>query len=421
MDIQVFPSQIQGVLQAPASKSYMLRAVALAMLSESPVRIQNPSYCDDALAVLNIAESFGCGIEKSDEFLIIEPGQMKPPKQFSCGESGLAIRLFTPVAAIFDKTIRLEAEGSLKNRPADFMQNPMQQLGAEFLSDKGKPPVQVKGPLKAGDITLDGSLSSQFLSGLLIALPKIHGRTNIKVKNLKSIPYIRMTLEALEAFGAEISHNKFEEFTIQGPQKYQTEHYTVESDWSSAAALLTAGALAGSMKLKNISPLSLQADRAVLDALKQTGSRITTNASGIRIEKPKKLKSFRFDAVHSPDLFPALAALASACEGQSKIYGLHRLKHKESDRGKVLQNEFKKIGGKITLDNDRMLIEGGKIMGGQADANNDHRIAMALSLAALNSENPVTICGAECVNKSYPKYFEDMQEVGVKLDVRYKM
>lgn len=415
MNKVVYPSKISGIVKAPASKSFMQRAIALAVLADNETSIENPSRCDDALAGLNIAASFGCKVYDNGSFISIIPSLGFKPEKLLCGESGLAIRLFTPIVSLFSHEVELLAEGSLLKRPTDFMNDTLQQLGVSLTSNNGFPPLKISGPLQAGTATLDGSLSSQFLSGLLIALPMAKGDSLLKVTNLMSIPYIDMTLAAIESFGGKISHTNYNEFRISGGQTYKGGNYHIEGDWSGAAGLLIAGAIGGEIMVEQLTSASTQADMAVLKAIEDAGAEIISKGSTFIIKRPKTLKAFNFDALHCPDLFPVLTALAANCEGVSKISGVHRLIHKESHRGLAIKNEFNKIGISIEFEEDTMLIQGGIISGGEVFAHNDHRIAMALALAAINATDAITIKGAECVNKTYPEFFEDMVGLGANI------
>lgn len=416
MDKYVFPSKITGQVNAPASKSFMQRAIALAVLSNHETMIENPSRCNDALAGLNIAASFGFKVFDDGEYISFVPGEKKFPDKIFCGESGLAIRLFAPIAALHNKPVELIAEGSLIKRPADFMDQTFKQLGVRVKTEQGFPPVMVQGPLKGGKAMVDGGLSSQFLSGLLIALPKAADKTILTVNNLKSLPYVDMTLKAIEAFGGKIVNHDYQSFEIEGNQDYLADKYTIEGDWSGAAGLLVAGAIAGKVQVNRLETLSNQADFALLKALEAAGAKVALKHNMVEVHAPNVLSAFEFDALHCPDLFPVLTALAANCKGTSKISGVHRLTHKESDRGQVLKKEFNKLGVPVEFENDDMLIEGGNIQEGEVYAHNDHRIAMALTLAALNARGPVKIVGAECVNKTYPEFFKDMSSLGARVE-----
>ncbi len=414
---EIFPSSINGEVLAPASKSFMQRAIALAVMTNSSTKILNPSYCDDAKAGLNIARNFGYTVTENKDSVLIEKGNFTFPNEIFCGESGLAIRLFAPIAALANKPVRLVAEGSLLNRPAEFMESTFKQLGIEFETSNGFPPIMVQGPFSSQFAEVNGSISSQFLSGLLIALPKSNLSTTLKVNQLMSVPYVEMTLAAIKSFGGKIEHNSdYSEFTIEGNQEYKAGEYFIEGDWSGAAGLLVAGAIGGEITVNRLSTNSTQADMAILKAIEQTGALIEKTANSVKITKPKVLKPFVFDALHCPDLFPVLTALAANCDGISQINGVHRLTHKESDRGLVLKQEFNKIGIHIEFEQDEMIIHGGSIQGAEVFAHNDHRIAMALTLAALNSENKITITGAESVNKTYTEFYNDIQSLGVKVN-----
>jgi 3-phosphoshikimate 1-carboxyvinyltransferase len=412
----IYPSSIKGTVKAPASKSFMQRAIALSVLADKETIIENPSYCDDAIAGLNIAKNFGCKVTDNKTTISISPNKNIKPNLLNCGESGLAIRLFTPIVSLYSHTVELQAEGSLLKRPADFMTETLKQLNVDIDTHNGFPPIKVTGPLKPGNATLDGSLSSQFLSGLLIALPIANGDSVLHVENLKSLPYIDMTLKAIESFGGVIENDNYKRFIIQGNQKYNANNYFIEGDWSGAAGLLVAGAIAGEITVNKLDTVSTQADFAIIDAIKETGAEVIMDNNTVTIKKIKELKAFSFDALHCPDLFPVLTALAANCKGVSKISGVHRLIHKESNRGEALKKEFDKIGINISFENDVMYIEGGEVKGGEVFAHNDHRIAMALTLAALNSKELINISGAECVNKTYPEFYDDMKKLGVTIE-----
>ena len=417
MDITIFPSQIGGNVIAPASKSYMQRAIALAILSKEKTIIDNLSDCNDCQAALEVAKNLGCEVQLQDNQCV----EIYPPvkglfaEELFCGEAGLGLRMFTPLASLISAPIKLSGEGSLMTRPVGFMVETLEQLGVKVKTHDGLPPVQVNGPLKGGIAEVDGETSSQFLTGLLIALPMAKNSSLLKVKNLKSRPYIDMTLHLVEQFGGKIRNQNYEEFYIEGNKTYKKEKYTVEGDWSGAAGLLIAAALSGTIIIEKIQVDSLQADKAILDVFRQIGIKCTAKADSICVEKTSDRKAFIFDATDCPDLFPVLASLAANCQGITHIKGIHRLAHKESNRALTIQNEFGKLGIKIELINDEMVITGGSISGGITSACNDHRIAMALALCALNASGPVTILEAQCVDKSYPAFFNDMKKLGVKM------
>lgn len=411
----IFPSSIKGTIAAPASKSYMQRTVAAALLCDGITTINNPSFCEDSMRSIEIAEQLGAKIDVSENKITITGGLKPINNILNCGEAGLSLRMFTPIAALHNKTIILNGEGSLKTRPLPSVEEPLKHLGVKVETNNGFIPIEVCGPIKGGNITIDGSISSQFLTGLLMALPLAENNSTITVDNLKSKPYIDITLTLLKTFGIKVINNNYTKFTIKGNQKYLPQTYTIESDWSGLSFLLVAAAINGDVTITNITAVSKQADYAIIYALKKAGVNIEINKNKILVNKSTIL-GFRFDATECPDLFPPLVALASAALGTTVITGVSRLKHKESDRAKALVKEFSKIGIDIKIDGDNLIIKGGKIKGTTVNAHNDHRIAMALSCVAIIADAPITITGAECVAKSYPEFFDDMELLGLKTE-----
>ena len=242
-----------------------------------------------------------------------------------------------------------------------------------------------------------------------MALPLIDNDTTILVNDLKSIPYVSMTLDTLKQFGIKIENNDFKTFKIKGNQTYKPINYTIESDWSSASYWLVAAALGMKIEITGLKMSSLQADKALLDGLMSAKCRIYRTENGLKIDGSNR-QAFEFDATDCPDLFPALVTFAAYCVGDSVFYGVSRLKNKESDRGIVLQKEFSKLGLQIDLDGDKMTVHGtGKLNGGICDSNNDHRIAMCLGIAGCFSESPITINDAGAVKKSYPSFWEEIE------------
>ena len=314
----------------------MGRAVAAALLADGTSRIANASFCDDALTALDIVEALGARVHRGEKALLTIHGtgkQSLSPREaaLECGESGLCMRMFTPVAALQDKEVMLFASGSLRSRPMGMVEV-LGALGVSCRTDHGHAPIKVRGPMKGGCIRIDGSVSSQFLTGLLMALPACEEDSVISVSGLKSAPYVLMTIELLKHFGVSIGRDEgLEEFLVQGNQTFRPSTYTVEGDWSGASFLLVAGAISGSVTVTGLNPASLQADRAILDVLESVGASVETAMDHVSVEK-RDLKPFQYDATDCPDLFPPLVALASGCEGKSVIYGLERLTHKESDR-----------------------------------------------------------------------------------------
>ena len=411
-------STIEGTVAAPASKSVMIRAVAASLLASGSSRIVNPSFCSDALAAMSIIGALGAGVSKSDGVVMINGnGDLKQRaivrNNLDCGESGLCMRMFTPIAGLLEEEITLTANGSLRSRPMRMVEE-LAQVGVSCVTNGGFAPVKVKGKMRAGNLHIGGSESSQFLTGLLMALPLCRGESVIEVESLKSKPYVELTIDVMKRFGVSVFHDDdLTEFQIKGVEHYRAQDMVVEGDWSGAAFFLVAGALAGSIGVKGLPHGSRQADRAILDALIRAGAHVAVNGDSVSVKR-EILRAFEFDASDCPDLFPALAVLAGGCAGKSVIFGADRLKHKESNRALVLASELSKLGIRIDLFEDRMEITGGAYQGGTVDSHHDHRIAMACAVAALRAKGEVVIEDAECVSKSYPEFFETLDSVRVK-------
>ncbi|HZE85821.1 MAG TPA: 3-phosphoshikimate 1-carboxyvinyltransferase [Puia sp.] len=429
------PSVIKGIIQAPASKSSMQRACAAALLYGGEVIIHNPGHSNDDRAALGVIQGLGARVEGLEDGSLkitaasvpaLTKGASGPttPKVINCGESGLGFRMFAPIIALSGEPVTVTGEGSLLTRPMDFFDEIFPQLGVRVVSDKGKLPLQIQGPLRPRNIEIDGSLSSQFLTGLLFAFAAAGADgVSIRVKDLKSRPYIDLTLEVMRHFGwgVENKDHRYEEFYFTGSSRRSDIapcSYTVEGDWSGAAFLLAAGAIAGKIKVKGLDPDSAQADKAILQALMDCGAALSfQERQDIEVGPgEKRLTAFRFDATDCPDLFPPLVALASFCEGTTTIQGVSRLAHKESNRALTLQEEFGKMGVIIHLEGDRMLIHGdGQVSGAQVHSRHDHRIAMACAVAALRADDETVIAEAQAIDKSYPDFYEHLRLLGANI------
>jgi 3-phosphoshikimate 1-carboxyvinyltransferase len=422
MIVTIHPSAIKGTVVAPASKSSMQRACAASLITKGASHIINPGKCNDDLAALDVIQKLGAEvINNTDGSLTINSGGVQPTEsEINCGESGLGIRMFTPIAALSNREITINGTGSLLTRPMNFFDQIFPQLGIQIQSREGKLPLNIRGPLKPADIEVDGSLSSQFLTGLLMAYAaSVTERATITVNNLKSKPYIDLTLQVMKDFGLNApEHNNYETFHFVPKTtnaQPSTVNYTVEGDWSGGAFLLVAGAIAGKISITGLDVFSTQADKAILQALMDCKCSISIQEKTIEIG-PARLQPFHFDATDCPDLFPPLVALASYCDGTTTIEGVSRLEHKESNRALTLQQEFSKLGVEIILQDDLMLIKGGGVVNGAiVHSRHDHRIAMACAVAGLRASGPVTIEDAEAINKSYPDFYNHLQLIGASV------
>lgn len=442
MIVQINPSTVSGVINAPASKSSMQRACAAALLSVGTTTILNPGHSNDDLAAIDVITKLGAiVISQDNNRLVIKSNGAQPvSSSVNCGESGLGIRMFTPLAALSEKELTINGTGSLLKRPMHFFDEIFPALGINIKSNKGHLPLVIKGPLKPADIEIDGSLSSQFLTGLLMGFAAA-GAENvaIKVNNLKSKPYIDLTLDVMKQFGVEVENNNYESFKFKidsetanplpstakalakevlGAKRggFIPTTYTVEGDWSGGAFLLVAGAIAGKIKINGLNTNSTQADKEIMKALTDSGAEINISSNEIEIG-PASLTAFSFDATDCPDLFPPLVALASYCKGTTVLKGVSRLAHKESNRGLTLQDEFAKMGVKIDLERDIMKVYGDKkVKGATVHSRHDHRIAMACAVAGLKANGNTIIEEADAINKSYPDFYEHLASLGATVN-----
>lgn len=428
------PGLVSGHAQAPASKSAMQRALACAALAGGRSILRNPCLCDDTRAAMGVIRALGASVDEviSSEGNFVAVGgsilnNRRPERlSLSCGESGLCMRMFSALCCLWDAETELAAGGSLCRRSMAMVEASLASMGLRCASSGGLPPLTVRGPLRPGTYRLEGSESSQFITGLLLALPMAGGSSTLMVSRAASRGYLALTQRVMEAFGVRAV---MEEracssegttdllISIEGGQ-YRQADYTVESDYSGAAFLMAAACVTGgTLCISGLDPESSQPDKAMLRALALAGARAEFR-EGILCVEPGSLRGFSFDATDCPDLFPPLATLAARCEGSSRFRGVHRLRGKESDRANALCSELGKLGLPISVEGDELVVRGlgpkGRLSGGRVLSHGDHRIAMAAAVAALRSSGDVLIEGAECVAKSWPSFFNDLARFTVE-------
>ncbi|PZF72439.1 3-phosphoshikimate 1-carboxyvinyltransferase [Taibaiella soli] len=419
MQVSVSPGKIHGTVCAPGSKSMMQRVCAAALLHRGTTIIHNPGISNDDKAALEIIRQLGASIEARDGSLVIESNGINPISDvIDCGESGLSARLFTSIAALYDGRITITGHGSLLRRQMFELKNILLQSGKVLEDFNGFLPLTISAPFHAGDLNIDGTLSSQYLTGALFALSfSAEKEITITVSNPKSKPYIDLTLKVLADFGKEVTHDQYEVYHIS-PSVNEGSGIivrAVETDWSSAAAWIVAGAIAGDIIIQHLDKDTTQADARLLDVLKDCGADFHWEGDSLHIRQTNALKSFSFDATECPDLFPVLSVLAGACEGRSEITGIHRLEHKESDRAYSTGALLRLLGLDYTAAKDTLFIEGkSSFNGGTISSYNDHRMVMAAAIAALRADSEIVIENAEAVAKSYPDFFKHLQSLQVR-------
>ena len=414
---------LRGEIIIQPSKSMMQRVCAAALLNKGTTVIKNFGTSDDDKAALQLIQQLGASITHQTDKLIITSNGIEPvSNELHCGESGLAARLFIPIAATGTKQLLITGSGSLLTRPFNTYENVLPLLGVNIENNNGRLPFLIGGPLQPRDIIIDGSFSSQFLSGLLFAFAfTVIEPCTITVTNLQSKPYIDMTLSVLEIFGRQIGNNNYETFYIDPANFIPTENneITIEGDWSSAAAILVGAAISGEVAIDGLNEHSLQADKRIMDVLFQTGAHLTLAETWVQVSSADVLAPFNFDATHAPDLFPVLSVLAACCDGESSIKGIYRLIHKESNRIESISEMLDKLGVIYSVADDILFIEGRDVLDScTIDSYNDHRIVMAAAIAALRCDGKIVIEGAGAVNKSYPDFFSHLYALGANCQLK---
>ncbi|MHB1391966.1 MAG: 3-phosphoshikimate 1-carboxyvinyltransferase [Clostridia bacterium] len=420
-EVTIYPDSLAGEVLIPPSKSISHRAVICAGLSEGVSTINNVEMSQDIEATCGAMKSLGVTVEKGISSLRIKGSAAFEliNSRIDCRESGSTLRFIIPLAALTGKPAAFYGEGKLVERSLVPYFNIFEKQGIKYETDNGKLPLRIDGRLASGEFQLEGNISSQFISGLMFALPLLEGDSRITVTTeLESKPYVDLTLKALERFSIYIENHDYSTFIIKGKQKYIATDYTVEGDFSQAAFWLTAGALGSDVTCRGLDMKSTQGDKSVVDIIGQMGGRIVVYGDTVR-SFPADTKGSVIDASQCPDLVPVLAVLGALSEGRTEIVNAHRLRFKESDRLKAICSELGKLGACIIEKQDGLVIDGRKsLRGGKVDSWNDHRIAMALAIAATRCEEPVTISNASSVKKSYPDFWEQYRALGGRIDER---
>lgn len=414
-DIKKIQSKmLRGAVSVPPSKSIAHRAIIAAALSGDECLIENVSMSNDITATIECMRQIGakCRVNSKNMTVTISPKKtykVKDMLTLDCGESGSTLRFLIPLALGRDVPVKFIGHGRLMKRPQTPYFNIFREKGIRY--ELGDDYLIVDGSLKSGTYSLAGDVSSQFISGLLFALPLIDGDSEILISGeLESKGYVDLTLDILKKFGIKVQNIKYKLFRIKGGQSYTAPtEFKIEADYSQAAFFLVAGAIGCDVECLNLNPNSLQGDRAIIDIINDCGAKLTKGKNGgVQAKRTAVMHGITVDAKDIPDLVPIVAVLCSFLNGESKIINASRLRHKESDRLKSTSSELKRLGVDITEGTDSLTIHGRDLLlGNVCSAWNDHRIAMAVAIAACRCEGCVEIIGAnEAVKKSYPDFFE---------------
>lgn len=413
MEISITPAALTGSVEAVESKSDAHRLLICAALSDKPTAITIKNISRDIAATMDCLTAMGCKIKTVGNTVTVNPlwQTLADTPFLDCGESGSTLRFLLPVAAALYNRFNITGSGRLPERPLSAIIEAMQLNGCTFSGEKL--PLQVNGQLTSDRYKLPGNVSSQFVSGLLFALPLLEGTSEIVLTSpLESSGYVAMTLSALAKFGISIVCEK-DSFIISGKQKYISPgNAQVEGDWSNAAFWLAAGAINGQVACTGLDGDSLQCDRKMLEILQQMGAD-TAFEHGTAFVGSKELHAISIDVGEIPDLVPILATMAAVSEGISVIRNAGRVRLKESDRLRAIAQSLNAIGADVQELEDSLVIRGKEqLAGGTIHGCNDHRIVMALAVVAGACKEPIIIQGAEAVEKSYPDFFRDYNKLG---------
>lgn len=411
MNLCISPSPLGGELAAIPSKSDAHRVLILAALSKGTTRVEINRLSDDIQTTIDCLIALGAEIRRTPDALI-ESGisAFAEHPELNCRESGSTLRFLLPVAAVRRVNACFSGSGRLPERPIGELMEAMRQHGVRFSAEQL--PFSIGGKLSGGEYVLPGNVSSQYLTGLLLALPLAKEDSILKLTTkLESAAYVEMTLRTLRSFGAVVEEQD-ETYRIPGSQVYRTPGIIrVEGDWSNAAFFLAAGALKNRVRLTGLSKLSPQGDQSILSALTQFGAKVLQSYDVVEVS-PGALHGCELDVSETPDLLPILAVLAANADGETRLVNAARLRYKESDRLTATANLVNALGGTAKELPDGLIVSGGGLSGGTVDGCHDHRIVMSVAIASIACNEPVTILGADAVNKSYPEFFEDFARLG---------
>lgn len=402
MDIKIIPNKLSGRVVVPPSKSVAHRLLICAALADGRSEIDNVYPSKDITATIEAMRALGAGIELSGKRAVVY-GIEKPAESalLDCCESGSTLRFLIPVACALGVSAQFAGRGKLPQRPITPYLEQLPEHGIVF-DYNNTMPFAVSGKLEAGKFYISGGISSQFITGLLFALPMLDGDSEIiLISHLESKPYVDITIDCIKKFGGEITETD-KGYFIKGGQRFKAFDCAVEGDYSQAAFFEVADSLGSNIQIDGLDESSCQGDKKIIEICRE----IVYNKNG-------SLEPFELDCSDIPDLVPILTVLASFCRGRSTIYNVSRLRIKECDRLEAITDCLNRIGGRVTAYADRLEIDGvGSLTGGEVDSYNDHRIPMSMAVASTMCKEPLIIRGAQCVSKSYPTFWEDFRALG---------
>ncbi len=419
--IKIIPNKLKGSIEVPPSKSLAHRAIICAALSKGISRIDNIAYSDDIDATIKGMEALGSKIDKFENYIIVDgTGTFdKAAATIDCKESGSTLRFLVPISIVTEREVKFVGEGNLGKRPLTPFYEIFEHQGIAYKCKEGELDLWIDGKLCPGTFQMRGDISSQFITGLLHALPLLDGDSVIELTTtLESQGYIDLTLQILELFGIEIklemdeTSGGYQRFYIKGNQAYQPQNYTNEADYSQAAFYLVANVLGNDVTLTNLNLHSKQGDKVALEILESMGAKVIMTSEGIKLEC-ESLQGMIIDASQCPDVIPVLSLACAYAKGKSQITNGKRLRIKECDRIEATSSQLRQLGVDIIELEDGMMIEGdAQLNGGTVRSYDDHRIAMMLAIASTVAGEPIFIDNKKCVEKSYPNFWEDFESLG---------
>ncbi len=419
MEMRCTPAILSGKIKAISSKSHAHRVLICSALANEPTKINCNVLSKDITATLECLKMFGADIKTEENGIFVNPQKFSKKAEIDCGESGSTLRFLLPLVSALGIDTTINAHGRLPERPLSPLKEELEKKGVAF--EKGdKYPLHITGNLQSGEYELAGNVSSQFVSGLLFALPLLEGDSKIKlIPPVESKPYIDMTVATLRNFGIFIEETE-NTYIIKGNQKYiSPEEITIEGDWSNSAFFLCAGALSkDGVTVSGLDINSTQGDKKILGILKRMGASVEVNNDEITVKK-NKLMGTMVNGGDIPDLVPIVSVMGAMCDkGVTHIVNASRLRLKESDRIATTEALLTKVGAAVSETDDGLVVWGeNDLIGGRVEGANDHRIVMSAAILSCLCSLPVDIVGAEATQKSYPLFFEDFNSLGGKANV----
>jgi 3-phosphoshikimate 1-carboxyvinyltransferase len=418
--MNVTPSRVRNVdieVTAPPSKSYTHRALIIGALGKGTTTVLNPLYAEDTKITLNALRTLGVPITEKPDRIIVRgcDGSFPNPENttLDLDNSGTSLRLLASLALLCRYPVILTGSARMQERPIGPLVEALCSLGGlvKYLENDGYPPVNIEGHLRGGPVTVDGTISSQFISSVLIASPYAEREVEVLIPSPPaSRSYLDITLEIIRAFGAEVISDGYQRFLVNNQKKYSGRTYTVEGDFSSAAYFFAIAAVCGGRaRVQNLEPHSVQGDRRFLDALSRMGCTVTYGKKTVTVERTGDLQGITFDMSSSPDSVQTLCMVAASAKTPTTITGIGHLKYKESDRITSTAERLRSLGGNVTVEENRITVFPSPLHGGSIDPVNDHRTAMSFAVLGL-SIGGITIRNAECVSKSFPEFWDLLAE-----------